>query len=1293
LTETAEFYNDANSDIASKIDKRVHSGSCPEDSLRFWRSQLVNAEPLLPFPIDRPRPPVAGAASEKLTFELTNDLAERLDGVARCAAVTRRAVLLAAFQVFLMRYSDTAVIVVGVSVIAEGHSVILPLCQAVEPALTFSQLLAANEDRLKQLSEPIAFGFSSIVDEIAGHGEASHAPVFQHRFSADETASIGILDTILSVQENESTLALSFCYATALFEKESVERWTRNFTSLLEEIAADPATPIGSLSIVAPIEHAFIRECLDHMREACPTRYPSVHAMFEHQCEAAGQSIAVRHGSSEVTYAALNSRANAIARHLRKLGVERGDLVGLCTTRSIDAIAGVIGILKLGAAYVPMDLAYPPARLQVIAAEARLRWMLCDARGVGHVKGDNLVEIDLATIAADGEPIEAVQIDRETLTHVIFTSGSTGKPKGVMTRHRNVLSFMEWVWSTFTAEDLSNVLGCSSLCFDMTVFEIWAPLSVGGAIVLVENGAEIVESPQALLSLVTTVPTSVRLMAEERALPNDIRVIIACGEPLDASLVDLVLTNYPSAAFYNAYGPTEDTAFSTCYRVNYADGRDPPIGQPIVHEFALIVDRNDKPVPVGVVGELLVGGGGVAKGYIGNKVNTAQSYKDMLGYNGKKESVYRTGDFVRLCNDKQIHFIGRKDDQVKVRGFRIELNDIVTAILAIKGVSDVRVQIFPYDAGELLVAFVAHVDAITGEHHNPTIAAALEAGVAESLPAYMIPSRFVLFDKLPLNENGKVSRTALKSAAFSQADPGATQIASADELAVIAICEAVLAVPLVRKNDDFFALGGNSIQAIRLVSRLNKEFGCRLDAQMIFEDRTAKQIAKRIREVAVADLPLLRRTEAANSALIPTFAQLAMLMDPTKASFNMYGAMLIEGPIFEAELARALMALVTRHDALRAVFRGEGFDVRMEMLDQLGTILRVVDVANDEAAFAAAAAERRTPFALDAAPIRALLLRITSQRHVLVVSVHHVVTDEWSDAIIRRDLALLYQAELTGVPLALAPLSVRFADFVFWQGELHRVGAFDAGIAWWSNELASVDASQSFAPRGNETRSAMGFRTIAIPSATEGAIAAGATRHGVTPYILWLAALHLSLVGHTNNTQQVIWLANSWRSEPELEDTVGLHSNLGLIVAHAQLDKSFGEFISTVNEKIAQVRRHGAVSALTAVMLNPELLPQIPMVGFNFIDLPNKTRWRLGEAEVTTFALNVEEEADICALELTVRITGESATLEVMWNRSVFETAAIDDIIARLWSVLDVLNVDHAALVSSVVDALIVKAA
>jgi amino acid adenylation domain-containing protein len=1286
--------------------------TAPEQLRQFWHAQLAGAAPLMTFPTDVPRPARMTCCGSLVRLPVAAPLAARLRALCAQQQCEPEDLLLGVYQVFLYRYSGQADSIVGAALRHGGEAEdapwtgrganVMPRRQLLTPQLPFTELLDRNKALREQLAAHGQYQLEEMLAEQLSEHNESHALIFQHRFAClhdDHPAGgFGGLDaTVVALADPIGTLDTGFImacgpqgwqgflqYNTGLFEAASAERWAANLATLLVSVAEAPATPIGELALLHPDELGFIAASLDRAGAPFAPRHASVHAAFEQQAARTPDAIALRCGSEQLSYAQLNARADAIAAHLHQLGVGADDLVGICTARGNDMVAAVIGVLKTGAAYVPMDIKYPQLRLEAIAAEAQLRFVLCDARGSGMFgagAGNSAREVLLAEVPAAAPPFVSPATGPTSLCHVIFTSGSTGKPKGVMAGHHNVLAFLDWIWATYPVPQLRVVLCCSSLCFDLTVFELWGPLTVGGTVVVVENAVSLVQQQVPDLTLLNTVPTALRLLLDERALPPSVQAVNVCGEPLDGQLVTDLFAQYPGVVFYNTYGPTEDTAYSTFYKMTGPVEGDPPIGIPILHEYGRVVDAHGMAAPVGAVGELLIGGAGVAQGYLYNPQFTAERFLAARDYAGRPSREYRSGDFVRLRNNGQLQFVGRRDDQIKLRGFRIDLGDVVSALLQVPGVTDARVLVRQHNGGDVLVAYLSHVDMAPGGGRDAALTARVEADTSARLPAYMVPACFVLFDRLPLNDNGKVDRHALRAVAFDTGPATVLQeVWSDDERAIGEVWKAVLAVDRIGRDDDFFQLGGNSLLAVRMISRLNRAFDTNLPSQVVFKDRTVASLAALIRRAVVTDAVRLARIDL-GGGVSPTYPQLAMLMNADKISFNLCSAMRIDGRFEPAALRGALRRLLARHDALRARFVVDGPAARMHIADAPAEILTLAELTDQADVDAAVQAEWCLPFDLQAGPpVRALLIRQAAERHVLVLSIHHVVTDEWSTNIVKRDLARGYRAELaellapaqpgTAHDGAEAELPFRYGDYAGWQARLHNTDEFARQLAYWTNEFQQVRVEGAFPQGGvgpHGVAPATAYLQLALPTTTARQMAALSARHGYTQYVVLMAALQLALAEYSGLEQQLVWSPVARRTEPELEESVGMYTNLMAISARASRELQLGQFLAQIERKVAQSRSNSDLSALTAVMFDPTLMPALPMIGLNFIDLPNEADWVFDGATVTPIPLLLEQEADLCALELTVR-AGQAT---FAYNTALFHDADVARLAARLWDIVD----------------------
>lgn len=1292
----------------------------------FWKAALKDAPEQLAFPTDFPRPVRMTSRGGTVALRIPEAVAQSARSLCRQQGITLYQLLLSAFQVLLFRYSGQKDLIVGVPFANRSlrglESLIgyfvnpLPIRQTVDPLAPFAELLASNKQRLMQVLAHQDYPFEDIVNDLNPTRNLSHSPVFQHMFSfqSGTDAPFGIagaevrflppvepaakFDIWFSITDGADGLCGSIQYNRDLFADDSAGRWAANYAALLEAVCSKPAMPVVDLPFMAPAERIFIGQCLDNSHKRFDPPFSRIQNAFERCAQRLPHAIAVRSASQSLTYGELDGRANSIAGYLRDNGVRAGDLVGICMPRTAQMLASLIAIVKLDAAYVPLDPNYPALRLNQIAGEAGLRWVVCDSTTRGLIGTARELQVEAAP--PNGAAVAEPTVGGDALSHVIFTSGSTGRPKGVMVSHRNVLALIEWARSTYDDEDLEAVLFSTSIGFDLSVFEIWAPLSVGGSIVLVENAGSLVGGAAHQISLINTVPSALRLLVNEAAIPSEVRVINVCGEPLSKALVKDLFDGYPAIALVNLYGPTEDTTFSTMCRVAGDCGEDPAIGVPIIHSYARVVDEYGALAPIGAIGELYLGGSGVTKGYINSHDQTAERFVRRVDYAGTEQIEYRTGDLVRLRGDGQLHFVGRIDHQIKIRGFRVEMGEIEHAIRRMDGVRDVCVMAQKRAAGDVLIAYVVPTTPVCST--EAAFSDSIEEKLRSQLPDYMIPQAIVFLGELPLNNSGKVDRRALQTVPLPTSRvAGSGKPSSPTEESIADIWRTLLQLDAISVHDDFFKLGGNSILAVQMISRVNKEFGTALPTYAAFEHKTAAALAGAVRSSLGNAGPkgALKRVELAGG-VEPTYPQLAMLREPSRIQFNMCRPMWINGPLDEEALRRSLSGLLSRQDALRASFVVSNGSVRMHMRSDVPDSLRVMTLERgaeeslERQICAEIDRERRLAFNLqEGPPVRALLIRVAPKAHVFVLSVHHVVADAASINIIKQDLAAFYAAETGGPRPKPEPLPIGYGDFVHWQRELRDTDEYQRQLGYWVSEFAGLAVQGKF-PVDPEITDRSGpfskYIEFEPPVEWQRRLKAFSIRQGVTPYVVLAAAMHLALADYSGIEQQMVWTPISRRTRVELEQSVGLYTNLIAVAERVAGELTVKEFIDRIERKVLQAHANGDVSALAAVMKNPAVRPALPVIGLNYIDSSlDGGEWEFAGTTVKSIAVNADDVALVTALEVSVLAAPESMEITLAYDTAIFRGAAVRKILSTLMSAVDRLSGDPDRQLEEVLHSLI----
>ncbi|MFG3599858.1 amino acid adenylation domain-containing protein [Micromonospora chersina] len=750
-----------------------------------------------------------------------------------------------------------------------------------------------------------------------------------------------------------------------------------------------------------------------------------LHRMVAAQAARTPEAEAVRHGDRALSYRQLDEAANRLARVLLRRGVTREDRVGVCLPRTPELVVALLAVLKAGAAYVPLDPAYPPARVAFMAADSGVRLVLTRADLAGRFP-DTAVAVDRLDPVEDATD-PAPPSNPEDLAYVIYTSGSTGRPKGVAIEHRSASVLMHWVRQTFDDVELGGLLAATSVCFDLSVFEIFGPLCWGGRVLLVDDVLALAApgADRLPVTLVNTVPSAMGELLTASALPAGVRTVCLAGEPLTAALAARVWSRPHVRRLCNLYGPSEDTTYSTWAEVP-PDSGDPPIGRPLPRTRAYVLDPDGQPVPPGEPGELHLAGAGLARGYLDRPEETRARFLPDPFRPG--ERMYRTGDRVRLRPDGQLAYLGRLDDQVKLRGYRIELGEVAARLAALPGVREATAAVRPGPSGDpLLVGY------LVGERRDD-----VRARLAEVLPAPLVPATLVWLDRLPTLPNGKVDRGALPAPTLG-GDTGTGAALDGTAGTVAAVWRDLLGVPVAGADSDFLALGGDSLLAVRCATRLAAATGRPVRPADLFAHPTVAALAAHLDGLAADPEPAPEPAGPAPAGPAPLSAAQARLwflhrLDPADTSYLLAFAVRFGTPLDPDRLARALCRVVDRHPALRTVFP-DGPDGPVQQVRPVGAVTPLIappdpgtppdegvrpDLGRplDARLRRLAVEATRAPMDLAAGPLlRAHLVPDDSGRALaLLLVVHHIVCDDWSFGVLVRDLAGAY--DLEGDPTA-----------------------------------------------------------------------------------------------------------------------------------------------------------------------------------------------------------------------------------------------------------------------------------
>jgi len=996
--------------------------------LKYWCELLSGAQSVLELPFDNTRPAQQSFRGARQDIALEPSLVAGLKALAQREGVTLFMLLLASFQVFLYRYSGQQDIRVGVPIAnrnrVETESLIgffvntQVLKADLDGQMSFAQLLQHTKQRALQAQAHQDLPFEQLVEALQPERSLSHNPLFQVMFnhqakahaSAQQLPGLRIanlewdtqsaqFDLSLDTQETDDGLWASLTYATDLFSAVTASRMIGHWLSLLRSAVADPTLALQDLSMLAASERQQ-RVCEWNATERAYPQGQWVHQLIEARVLAQPDAPALIFAGQLLSYAELNRRANRLAHRLIEAGVGPDVLVGLAVERSIEMVVGLLAVLKAGGAYVPLDPEYPPERLAYMLEDGGVKLLLTQAHLPLPVpQGLETLVLGESTFEGYSEENPGVMLDGENLAYVIYTSGSTGQPKGAGNRHSALLNRLQWMQEAYGLEASDSVLQKTPFSFDVSVWEFFWPLMTGARLVVAAPGDH--RDPAKLVSLinqqnVTTlhfVPSMLQAFLQDPAVSScqSLQRIVCSGEALPADAQHQVFAKLPQAALYNLYGPTEaaiDVTHWTCVD----EGRDAvPIGRPIANLGCYILDSNFEPVPVGVLGELYLGGIGLARGYHRRPALTAERFIAHPFVKG--ERLYRTGDLARYRADGVIEYAGRIDHQVKLRGLRIELGEIEARLLEHALVREAAVLAVD---GKYLVGYLVLQNAADDWRDR------LSAHLAQYLPDYMVPAQWVLLEQMPLSPNGKLDRKALP-------EPAATQHYEAPQSAleqrIAAIWADVLGVEQVGLNDNFFERGGDSIISIQVVSRA-RAAGIHFNAKALFQHQTVRSLAR------VAQLQAKQMIDQGpvqgETPLLP-FQQLFFELDlPDRHHWNQSLLLTPRQPLQGHLLEAALQSVIQHHDVLRLRF-SESADGWRARHDAPPTALLWQEPVQSDAELLALCERAQRSLDLQNGPLlRAVLAEMADGTQRLLLVMHHLVVDGVSWRIVLEDLQSLY---------------------------------------------------------------------------------------------------------------------------------------------------------------------------------------------------------------------------------------------------------------------------------------------
>ncbi|HEY4303869.1 MAG TPA: amino acid adenylation domain-containing protein [Gemmatimonadaceae bacterium] len=1180
---------------------------------KYWLERFSGELPVLELPTDRARPALRTYEAEREDMVLPASLIGAVRKATAREGSSLFAGMLAGFGALLQRLTQQDDIVVGVPVAGQsvghptlvGHAVnMVPIRMQFAETTSFSDLVRSVRGAMLDAQDHQHLSFGALLQLLPIARDPSRSPLVSVIFNFDKGVTPAMMpfdgvtasmhstprtfenfELFVNAVDLDGEVTLEVQYNTSLFDRATIQRWCALYRRLLELIAAeDMKTQLRALPLLSDADREQIESVQGFVQEL-PEK-PLVHLLIDAQCRANPTAVAVEFDGKTITYGELGERANKLAEHLVNAGVTPGMPVGLCVERSIEMIVAQQGILRAGGAYLPLDPDYPSDRLAFMIEDSAMAVVIAQESTRGQIPGGAnivLIDRDADAIAARSASFAPVIVDPSSPCYIIYTSGSTGKPKGVLNPHIAATNLILSVQKVPGMKQSDRVLAITTLSFDIALSELVLPLTVGARIVLASREIatdgvrlkNLIES--AGVTFIDATPATYRLLLAAEWKGDPKLTVICTGEAMPKDIAVALVDR--AGKVWNGYGPTETTVWSTFYEVTKPVTRI-LIGKPVANTQVYVLDAMRQAVPFGVRGELYIGGVGVALGYLHRPDLTEQRFVPDPFSDRPNATMYRTGDVVRLLQSGDLDYLGRNDNQVKLRGFRIELGEIEDALLHHESVKQAAVIVREDRPGDKrLVGYIS-----VGADKVPD--AELRAHVKKTLPDYMTPQAFVTMPTLPLTPSGKIDRKALPAPDMNAA-AGEDFVAPRTEAEKIVseLWGEALGIGRMSMVDDFFALGGHSLLASQVLARLRRDYGVNLPFRKIFEAPTIEQFAKLVEEkqanepAAVEQKPIPKRPNEAWAPLSVMQERLWLLeeMEPRqRAVHNLGVSWRLKGKINIPALETSLQSFVDRHAIMRTGIQVVDGVPRQAIAPHAKMALTHVDMSNlsagelDRTVLEFMHNEERVPFDISVPPLmRAWLIRVADDDHILFSIRHNIIWDGWSFDLFVKELSEVYAAQIEGREPKLRALGIEYADFAAWQREFNRGPEMTAQTEFWRKQLAQMPEPLELATdRARPAKPTFeGDRVdIDIDADEVNALTTLAREQGSTLFMVLFSAFSVVLSRWSDQSDLIVGTPMRARTRPEMEDVIGPFVNTLGIRVRFNPDRPFSEMLHGVRD-------------------------------------------------------------------------------------------------------------------------------
>ncbi|KMY31906.1 AMP-binding protein [Lysinibacillus xylanilyticus] len=1154
----------------------------------YWLNIFSDEIPVLNIPTDYKRPVIKSFEGDDVGFELDEKLIEQLKEFTKETGTTMHMVLLSAFYILLSKYSRQEDIVIGVPVAGRSHADLqkimgifvntLALRMKPEGGKKFTEFFKEVKENSIKAYENQSYQFEALIEKLNVRRNTSRSPMFDVMFNMVdiETENMkefdGFLlekynyenktskfDLTLNVTQSDKTIDFTLEYCTKLFNKETIERLGKHFIRILKNVMDNPKLDLNKIDLLTEEEKVQLLYEFNNKKVDYP-KYKTIQQLFEEQVEKTPDNIAVVFEDKKLTYRELNERANILAIELRSKGIKSDSIVGIMVERSLEMIIGIIGILKSGGAYLPIDPGYPIERIEYMLEDSKCQILLSEAsledklKFKGHIL--DLFKIDL--LSGESRNPEAINGFKD-LAYVIYTSGSTGMPKGVMIEQQQVNNFIHGITKETKLNSYKNILCITTVCFDIFGLETLVPLTNGLEVIIASREASVDSKKLARIidenkiEVMQSTPSRLNILLENEDFQESIshlKLVLVGGEEVTSSLFNK-WNKHNNAKIYNVYGPTETTIWSTIKLLEQDEKI--TIGRPISNTSIYILNE-DKQMPIGVEGELCIGGDGVARGYLNRAELTAEKFVENPFEQGQK--IYRTGDLARWLPDGNIEFLGRIDNQVKVRGFRIELGEIANRVLQHDSVKEAVVVVKENKENEKYICAYVVSDKEMKELK-------LRDSLRESLPEYMIPSYFVQMEKMPLTPNGKLNRRALPDPSIEENINESEAPRSEVEKVLAELWSEVLGIEKIGINDNFFELGGHSLKATVLLSKVQKVLNKEIPLNELFRLPTIKGIGILLEtkeENAYSEIEKIKHGNIYKASSAQKRMYMLQQFDKASTAYNMPTAFELDGNINIKRIEETFRKLIERHESLRTSFETNQFEIVQRIHHSYEFKLKIRQESKD---LDTIRNKFIKPFDLSKAPLLRVEIVESEEKTYLLIDMHHIISDGVSGGILVNEFIELYKGR------ELQPLKLQYKDFAEWQNKFLKTEEMKNQEKYWLNMFGDGIPVLNL-PTDYERPAIQSFAgdslSFKVNEKTTERLRHLTKETGTTMHMVLLSAFYILLSKYSEQEDIVIGIPIAGRSHADLQSIMGMFVNTLALRNKPEGNKMYMDFLKEVKE-------------------------------------------------------------------------------------------------------------------------------